>query len=74
MSKAPCSFLMLPKGEKDMYLRSYVLKGDDTFIIFTSFLYVVLCVKCYLHMFELIKICIMQLFLDYWFEEEIDSS
>ena len=35
MSKAPCSFLMLPKGGEDMYIRSYVLEGDDTFIIFT---------------------------------------
>ena len=34
----------------------------------------VLCVEWYLHMFELVKICIMQLFLDYWFEGEIYSS
>ena len=33
----------------------------------------VLCVKYYLHMFELVEICIMQLFLDYWFEGDIVS-
>ena len=31
-------------------------------------------VKCKLHVFELVKIYIMQLFLDYWFEGEIYSS
>ena len=31
----------------------------------------VLCVECKLHVFELVKIYIMQLFLDYWFEGEI---
>ena len=34
----------------------------------------VLCVECKLHVFELVKIYIMQLFLDYWFEGEIYSS
>ena len=37
-------------------------------------LMLVLCVECKLHMFELVKIYIMQLFLDYWFEGEIYSS
>ena len=37
-------------------------------------LILVLCVECKLHVFELVKIYIMQLFLDYWFEVEIYSS
>ena len=30
-------------------------------------LMLVLCVECKLHVFELVKIFIIQLFLDYWF-------
>ena len=37
-------------------------------------LMLVLCVECKLHVFELVKIYIMQLFLDDWFEGEIYSS
>ena len=36
-------------------------------------LMLVLCVECKLHVFELVKIYIMQLFSDYWFEGEIYS-
>ena len=39
-----------------------------------SFFMLVLCVECKLHVFELVKIYIMQLFLDYWFKGEIYSS
>ena len=77
MSKAPCSFFMLLKGEKRYVSKSYVLKENDTFTIYNFLhhsLMLVLCVECYLHMLEFVKICIMQLFLDYWFEEEINSS
>ena len=37
-------------------------------------LMLVLCVEYKLHVFELVKIYIMKLFLDYWFEGEICSS
>ena len=37
-------------------------------------LMLVLCVECKLHMFELVKFFIMQLFLDYWFKGDIYSS
>ena len=37
-------------------------------------LMLILCVECKLHVFELVKIYIMQLFSDYWFEGEIYSS
>ena len=58
------------KGGERYVSKSYVPKEDDIFIIFTSFLMLVLCIECYLYMFELVKICTMQLFLDYWFEGE----
>ena len=41
--------------------------------LYHSFM-LVLCVECKLHVFELVKINIMQLFLDYWLEGEIYSS
>ena len=44
--------------------RSYVLKEHDMYQG----------VKCKLHVFELVKIYIMQLFLDYWFEGKIYYS
>ena len=56
------------KGDKDMH---QVLKRMPH--LYHS-LMLVLCVECKLHMFELVKIYIMQLFLDYWFEGEIYSS
>ena len=46
-----------------------VLKENVAFISFLD-----ACVECKLHVFELVKIYIMQLFLDYWFEGEIYSS
>ena len=36
-------------------------------------LMLVLCVECKLHVLELVKIYIRQLFLDYWFKGEIYS-
>ena len=48
-----------------------VLKENATFI---SSLMLVLCVECKLHVFELVKIYIMQLFLNYLFKGEIYYS
>ena len=56
------------KGEKDIH---QVLKENATFI---SSLMLVLCVECKLHVFEFVKIYIMQLFLNYLFKGEIYSS
>ena len=60
-----------------------VLKENATFISFLDaclmcffffLIKLVLCVECKLRVFEMVKIYIMQLFLDYWFEGEIYSS
>ena len=64
MSKITCFFFMLPNGGEKYASRSYVLKEHDMYQG----------VKCKLHVFELVKISLMQLFLDYWFEGEIYSS
>ena len=50
------------------------IKGDKDMPHLYHSLMLVLCVDCKLHVFELVKIYIMQLFLDYWFEGEIYSS
>ena len=51
------------KGGEKYASRSYALKEHNMYQG----------VKCKLHVFELVKIYIMQLFLDYWFEGEIHS-
>ena len=67
------------KREERYVSRSFVLKDDYTFIIFTSFLDVCLMyVECLIlynfHLYELVKIDIMLLSFDYWFERENYSS